>query len=99
MGGGHTFQAAPYMYGYTGNMAHGVMADWISLALESAISIHHIYSQTGLARGIGLYTESHVTVHGDGGELEHEDAREEGEEAQDMGALTCAAWRSTTACT
>ena len=32
--------------------------------MESDINIHHIYSETGLVRGIGLYTESEITFYG-----------------------------------
>ena len=63
-GGGHFYQRVPYLYGFTGNMAHGLMSDWSSLSMESDINIHHIYSQTGLVRGIGLYTQSKLQFYG-----------------------------------
>merc|ERR1719385_321763 len=60
LGGGHPFESAPYLSGFTGNMAHGVMSDWSTFSLENTINIHHIYSKTGLVRAIGLYTKSEV---------------------------------------
>ena len=67
-GGGHPFQSPPYLYGYTGNMAHGIMSDWSQFALDGLIDIHHIYSRTGLVRGIGLYTNSEVIYYSEDGE-------------------------------
>ena len=62
IGGGHYYQTAPYLMGYTGNMAHGLMSDWSSFSLQSTISIHHIRSETGLVRGIALYPSSTLTL-------------------------------------
>ena len=63
-GGGHYYQTAPLQLGYSGNMAHGVMADWSTLAFAeeggNEVNIHHIYSHTGLVRAVGLYTQSEL---------------------------------------
>jgi len=64
-GGGNVHQRAPYLYGFTGNMAHGLMSDWSSFSLEKAINVHHIYSKTGLVRALGLYTKTEVIYYND----------------------------------
>ena len=56
------FQNAPYMLGYTGNRAHGLLTDWSSFTLRGEVAIHDIVSDTGLVRGIGLYTHSELTI-------------------------------------
>ena len=61
-GGGNVFQNAPYMLGYTGNRAHGMLTDWSSFTLKGEVAIHDIVSDTGLVRGIGLYTHSELTI-------------------------------------
>merc|ERR1712173_498512 len=38
-------------------------SDWSTFSMESDINIHHIYSETGLVRGIGLYTQSMLTFY------------------------------------
>ena len=70
-GGGHPFQTASYLLGYTGNMARGIMFDWSSVTLESKIDTHH-----GLVRGFELYTEALVMMHGEDGELGLEEGRD-----------------------
>ena len=42
--------------------------------MESDINIHHIYSTTGLVRGVGLYTESKLTFYGKDGKLRFKSA-------------------------
>ena len=61
-GKGHFLQNTPYLYGYTGNMAHGIYTDWSIFTLTDNIKIRDIYSTTGLVRGIGLYTSSNVIL-------------------------------------
>merc|ERR1711994_810616 len=61
-GGGNVFQNAPYMTGYTGNRAHGVMSDWSSFSLGGEVTVHDIVCDSGLVRGIGLYTHSDVVI-------------------------------------
>lgn len=61
-GGGNVFQNAPYMMGYAGNIAHGLMSDWSSFTLSGEVAVHDMVSDTGLVRGIGLYTHSEMAI-------------------------------------
>ena len=64
-GTGHFLQNSPYFYGYTGNRAHGIMSDWSEYTLSGEISIHDLKSDTGLIRGIGVYTSTELTFDDD----------------------------------
>jgi len=64
-GGGHFLQNTPYFYGYTGNRVHGIFADWANVSFSGKIDIHDLTSETGLVRGIGMYTESLLEVEED----------------------------------
>lgn len=57
-GGANMFQNAPYLYGYTGNYAHGIFSDFVDIMMSGKSVIEDIQSDTGLVRGIGLYTQS-----------------------------------------
>ena len=59
-GRGHALTNTPYFYGYTGNRAHGIFTDWATFTLSGDITIRDIYSDTGLVRGIGMYTQSEL---------------------------------------
>jgi len=61
IGGGNTLQNEPYLYGYTGNRAHGIFTDWSTFTLTGLAKIHDITCDTGLVRGMGLYTKSEMT--------------------------------------
>merc|ERR1719474_2359581 len=61
IGGGNTLQNEPYLYGYTGNRAHGIFSDWSTYTLSGLVKVHDITCDTGLVRGIGLYTKSELT--------------------------------------
>jgi len=60
-GQGHFLQNSPYFYGYTGNRAHGIMSDWSEYTLSGDVSFHDFTCDTGLIRGIGMYTSTQVT--------------------------------------
>merc|ERR1719361_1674803 len=60
-GHGNTLQNPPYLTGYTGNRAHGIFSDWSEYVLDGDTKIHDISCDTGLVRGIGMYTASHLT--------------------------------------
>jgi len=64
-GTGHFLQNSPYFYGYTGNRAHGIMSDWSEYTLAGDVSIHDLKSDTGLIRGIGVYTSTQLTFDDD----------------------------------
>jgi len=61
-GGGHFLTNTPYFYGYTGNRVHGIFTDWASFSFSGEISIHDLHSETGLVRGVGMYTESTLAM-------------------------------------
>jgi len=65
IGGGNTLQNEPYLYGYTGNRAHGIFSDWSTYTLSGLAKIHDITCDTGLVRGIGLYTKSELNFSSD----------------------------------
>jgi len=60
-GGGNVFQNEPYYYGYTGNRIHGIFSDWSTYTMRGDVSFHDFVSDTGLARGLGLYTHTELT--------------------------------------
>merc|ERR1711972_848627 len=64
-GGGNTLQNSPYFYGYTGNRAHGIFSDWSEYTLSGDVSIHDLVCDTGLVRGIGMYTSTQLTFDDD----------------------------------
>jgi len=64
-GGGHFLQNTPYFYGFTGNRVHGMFMDWANVTVSGEVSLHDLSSETGLVRGIGLYTESRFEVEDD----------------------------------
>lgn len=61
MGMGNTLQNAPYLYGYTGNRAHGIFGDWSEYTFAGHVQISDLVCDTGLVRGVGMYRESTVT--------------------------------------
>jgi len=61
IGGGNTLQNVPYLYGYTGNMVHGIFSDWSTYTMANEVAIHDLTSDTGLVRGVGMYTKSELT--------------------------------------
>jgi len=63
-GKGHFLQNAPYLYGYTGNMAHGLFVDWATFSFSGDVSIHGISSKTGLVRAVGLYVNASLDLAG-----------------------------------
>ena len=64
-GGGNTLQNAPYLYGYTGNRAHGIFGDFAEYQFSGDVEISDLYCDTGLVRGIGMYRESELTFAAD----------------------------------
>ena len=64
-GQGHFNQNSPYFYGYTGNRAHGIFSDWSQWTFAGDISIHDLTCDTGLVRGIGMYTSTQLTFEDD----------------------------------
>merc|ERR550525_106468 len=61
-GKGNTLQNAPYLYGYTGNLMHGIFSDFSTFSFEGDVQIGRLVCDTGLVRGIGMYRESHLTL-------------------------------------
>jgi len=61
-GMGHFIQNTPYLYGYTGNRVHGIMSDFSSYTFSGTVEISGIVSDTGLVRGIGMYTQTELTL-------------------------------------
>lgn len=61
-GGGHFLTNTPYFYGYTGNRVHGIFTDWADFSFSGDINIYDLTSETGFVRGVGMYTESTLTV-------------------------------------
>jgi len=61
-GGGHFLTNTPYFYGYTGNRVHGIFTDWADFSFSGEINVHDLTSETGFVRGIGMYTESTLTL-------------------------------------
>jgi len=61
-GGGNTLQNAPYLYGYTGNRAHGIFSDWSEYTFSGDVDINGIVCDTGLVRGIGMYRQTTLTL-------------------------------------
>jgi len=61
-GKGHFLQNAPYLYGYTGNMAHGLFTDWARYSLSGEVSIHGLESHTGLVRAVGMYVNTSLDI-------------------------------------
>merc|ERR1719334_1048443 len=59
-GKGNTLQNDPYLYGYTGNRAHGIFSDFAEYTFSGDIEIGGLVCETGLVRGIGLYRQSQV---------------------------------------
>ena len=59
--GGHFLQRAPYAIGYTGNMAHGIYADWSTMTFND-VKMQDIYSSTGLVRGVGAYSSTKIKI-------------------------------------
>merc|ERR1719295_1916016 len=61
IGKGNTLQNAPYLYGYTGNRAHGIFSDFSEYTFAEDIVIENIVCDTGLVRAIGMYRQTDVT--------------------------------------
>jgi hypothetical protein len=61
VGEGHFLQNGPYFQGYTGNRAHGIFSDWSEYTLAGDTSIYDLTCDTGLVRGIGMYTSTELT--------------------------------------
>merc|ERR1719361_1728224 len=59
-GGGNTLQNTPYMYGYTGNRAHGIFSDFADYTFDGDIEIGGLVCDPGLVRGIGMYRQTQV---------------------------------------
>ncbi len=57
---GNTLQNAPYLYGYTGNRAHGIFSDFAKYTFEGDVVISEILCDTGLVRGVGMYRQSEI---------------------------------------
>ena len=64
-GGGHFLQNEPYNYGYTGNRVHGMYTDWANVIISGNFEIHNLVSETGLVRGMGLYTNTRMVFDDD----------------------------------
>ena len=64
-GGGHFLTNTPYFYGFTGNRVHGIFTDWAQFEFSGHILIHDLRSETGFVRGVGMYTESTLTLNDD----------------------------------
>merc|ERR1719361_1813151 len=63
-GTGHFLQNSPYFYGYTGNMVHGIFADFTQFTIGGHSAISSLHSDTGLVYAIGAYTSVDVEVSG-----------------------------------
>merc|ERR1719206_65648 len=61
-GKGHFLQNSPYLYGYTGNMVHGIFTDWARYSLSGEVSIHGLNSRTGLVRAVGMYVNTSLDI-------------------------------------
>ena len=64
-GGGHFLTNTPYFYGFTGNRVHGIFTDWAQFEFSGNVFIHDLRSETGFVRGVGMYTESTLTLRDD----------------------------------
>ena len=62
-GTGHFLQNTPYLYGYTGNMVHGIFSDFTDFSISGDSSIYDLYSNTGLVYGIGAYTNTQIDIY------------------------------------
>merc|ERR1712083_783353 len=60
-GGGNLFQNIPYLYGYTGNYVHGIFSDFAEMTMAGQVVLSDIRSDTGLARGMGLYVQTSLS--------------------------------------
>merc|ERR1712130_233121 len=61
IGKGNTLQNAPYLYGYTGNYAHGIFSDWSTYTFSGEVEVSSLVSDTGLVRGVGMYRQTELT--------------------------------------
>jgi len=62
IGKGNTLQNAPYLYGYTGNYAHGIFSDWSTYTFSGEVEVSSLVSDTGLVRGVGMYRQTELTL-------------------------------------
>eukprot|EP01084_Bolivina_argentea_P036369 67300_1 len=62
-GTGHFLQNTPYLYGYTGNMVHGIFADFAQITISGESNINDLYSGTGLVYAIASYTSVNIDIY------------------------------------
>ena len=60
-GTGHFLQNAPYLYGYTGNLMHGIFSDWAEYNLNK-VEISYLESSTGPVKGIAGYVNVNINI-------------------------------------